>query len=620
MDSKAIDLLIERKPDLKGARSKLERMNSGAFCMHRSWGFGQIQGFDSGEGKLIIDFEDGKKGHRMDPAFCVDKLEILSESNILVRRRQDPSAVEEMVKKRPTDLIVEILAYLPDQSASGSELENIVSRLLGPAKYRKWWTATKKLLVKDPRVATPARKTDPYILRDEPLKPEEEILEEFYSIKNPKKKIQLAEKLYTISDNVKEIEQDLPNIFDNLTQAIKQAHGLTQAERLHGVWVRNDLARHLHADPEQIEPTSKSLILETAEIQELADEIPASYQKRFLDLLTRVYPENWQQVIIDLLRNSEGRLTAECVAFLVDHKCGDLVAKSLHRWLDEQNIKGPVLQWIIKNRHSRKFGKLIHGLITPRLLSAVFYAIDYESLQSTGTRRIQLADVLSDDKELIPEILSEANYEVARDLAQGLLINQGFEELSKKSLLARFIKQFPGIQSLISGEDGIRSEELVVSNHSLEKRKAEYDNLIKVKIPQNKQAIVIAREHGDLRENAEYKMARQDQDTLLARKAQLEADLSRARVTDFTEAENSSVAIGSIVNLEDPDTHEKVEFAILGAWDSEPDQRILSYLTPLGQVLLGKNVGDAVQTEIDGNIEKWVIKDISRWVDSGRTL
>ncbi|MBC2596413.1 GreA/GreB family elongation factor [Ruficoccus amylovorans] len=619
MDKDVIDTIIAKKPGMKRLRSKLEAMQPGTYCMHRSWGFGQITAYDEAQDKLIIDFDE-KPGHAMDPAFCADKLELLDESSILVRQRTEPDVIADMIKKRPGDLVVDILARCPDQSASPTELENLLARLLGPVKFKKWWTATKKALVKDPRIATPSRKTDPYTLRDEPLKPEQEILEDFYMVKQPKKKIALAEKLYQISENVEEIASDLPNIFEHLTEAVKDAMGLSYAERLHGVWVRNDLARHLDEDPETIEPTSKSLILGANDLNQLAAEIPNGYHKRFLDLLTRVYPEDWKGVLIDILKNSEGKMTSESISFLVERDCGEMVHEHFVRWLNEQNLKGPVLYWIVKNRNSRKFAKLVDGMVSPRMLNAILYAIDYEALQSTGNRRIQLADVLSDDQELIPDMLAEANDEIARDLAQGLILNQGFEDLTKKSLLARFIKRFPSIQKLVSGEAEQKVDELIVSQKSLDDRKAEYEELVNVKIPENKEAIEVAREHGDLRENAEYKMARQDQETLMARKALLEKDFARARVTDFTNVTNDAVGIGSIVEIEDTDSGEVQNYALMGAWDSAPEDNILSYKTPLGQALMNKQAGNTVQTEIDGQVHNWKLKSISRWIDSGRKL
>jgi transcription elongation GreA/GreB family factor len=154
------------------------------------------------------------------------------------------------------------------------------------------------------------------------------------------------------------------------------------------------------------------------------------------------------------------------------------------------------------------------------------------------------------------------------DLATMLLLNQGFEELSKKSVLARFIKLFPAIQSLVDeGGSTQRQKALIVSEESFAARKAEYDLLVTKKIPENKEAIATAREHGDLRENSEYKMARQEQETLLARKDQLEGELSHARTTNFMDSPTDIVGVGSVVTMHRVNGKgQKVTYAILGAW------------------------------------------------------
>jgi transcription elongation factor GreA len=173
------------------------------------------------------------------------------------------------------------------------------------------------------------------------------------------------------------------------------------------------------------------------------------------------------------------------------------------------------------------------------------------------------------------------------------------------------------VQSLIAGDSSSSSQDegLIVSQSSFDTAKAEYEDLITVKIPENKEAIATAREHGDLKENSEYKMARQDQDILLSRKNELEVDLSRARVTDFSEVTNENIGIGSVVELKEGSSGKKHRYAILGAWDSDPKNDILSYKTPLAQQLLGKKSSDQVSTKIGGNTEDWTILKIERWID-----
>ncbi|NBB79453.1 MAG: transcription elongation factor GreAB, partial [Verrucomicrobia bacterium] len=202
MNKEAIDSLLNKNPKLIPHRAKLETMVPGNYCLHRSWGFGKIVDYDAADDRLIINFEDGKQGHAMAPAFCVDKLDILLPNDVLVRSRTEPEVIKEMIKKKPTDLICEIISASEDQAMMASEIERLLARVIGPIKYKKWWTATKKLLVKDPRIGVPTKKTEPYIYRDEPVKPEDEILEQFNATKNSKQKIELGEKLYALSENI----------------------------------------------------------------------------------------------------------------------------------------------------------------------------------------------------------------------------------------------------------------------------------------------------------------------------------------------------------------------------------------------------------------------------------
>jgi len=614
MNKESIDLIIEKHPKLKQFQRLLEKMQPNAYCIHRSWGFGQIKEFDGVNCRLVVDFEIEKKGHAMDPVFCVDKLEILEETNLLVRKRRNPESVEEMIEGKPVELVIEYLMNVGGK-ASTAELEQFFICLLGEQRFKKWWGATKKLLVKDPRVSAPVKKTDVYSLRAEPLTPEQEILKEFYANKSPKKKILLAEKLYHLSNSAQEIAEDLPKVLKELTEAAQNGKQLSQAERLQGIWVRNDLARFLDEDVEKLKPTAASIIKGTESLTALTEAIPANYYKRLLDLIGNVYSDNLAKTVLELLKDSTGKFTGECINFLIDRDCADLVVEAFQKWLNENSLKGPVIYWVLKNRSLRRFHRITKNLINHRLLSAIFHAIDYEILHAQGNRRILLADILSDDVDLIGDLLSDANDEIARDLAHRLLLNQGFENLTKKSILARFIKQFPSVQTLITGNAIQEAEKLLVSGFSLGLRKKEYEILINQKIPENKEAIAVAREHGDLRENSEYKMARQDQDMLFARKALLESEIAHARVTDFSDAAQDKVSVGSIVQIAQLSSGKTFEYAILGAWDSHPEKNILSYKTPLAQKLLYKVTEDKITIDIDGHEETWVIKKIERWID-----
>jgi len=626
MNTEVIDRLVEKDPSLETSRTILESMNPGTYCIHRSWGFGVISGFDEDRGMILIDFEDDERtSHAMDPVFCIDKLELLSEDSILSQHRKNKDEIEKLAKKEPAELIIKILEQGNDGCMSTREIERILGYMFGSAKGKRWWTATKKVLIKDPRIAVPNKKSEPYVLRDEPVKPEQEILQDFFEEKRSYEKIVLAEKLFDLAAEKEDLQTDLPQVLADLTVAIMEAKNLSQADRLYGIWVRNNLARDVEEDVEKLEPTSASILKECEEdLPALADLMPAKFHSRFLDLVARTYPDNWRDLVLNLLQNTAVKFSGECAHFLIDREESKLLIKSLNLWLDEQSLKAPVLLWMLKFRGLSKFKDLLGDMINPRLLTAVFSAIDYESLKNATSRRIPLAEILSDDRELLSDILGKGSEENAKDLAQALILNPGFEDLTKRSLLARFIKKFPKIQSLLDREQPGDSsspasvatdDTLIVSKASYDRKLADLDLITKEKIPANSQAIEAARELGDLKENAEYQMAKDDQKVLLARQAELQSDLMRAKATDFTEAPADFVGIGSIVDLQDLVTGEKIKYTILGAWDSDPENNILSYLTPLGQSILGKKVGEKVQIDIEGNEQSLVIEGLSRWVD-----
>ncbi|MDQ8187989.1 transcription elongation factor GreA [Pelagicoccus sp. SDUM812002] len=616
MNEEAVLEIISRKPELKAAKVKLEAMQPGNYCIHQSWGFGQIKDYDASENKLVIDFE-GKEGHRMDPGFCVNTMQVLLPDHVLVQKELEPAAVEELIAKEPAQLIVNLLKQYPNNAASTAEIESVLARVIGPIKYKKWWTATKKLLAKDPRISVPARKTGMYILRDEPVTLEEELIEDYNSTQSAKRRVIIAEALLdSVGDKLEEHRDQLGLILHTLATAVRESNQLTSAEKLKGAWIRNDIARLLDIDVETFEPSVVQILSDIDGLDHLIDELPTNSQGRALKAIKASHPADWKEICFSLLKNSSGKFTTDSVNFLVENGFADEIKETFLRWQTEQNLKEPVLLWIVKNRNSKKYSDLVHDMILPRLLNSIFFAIDYEALQSSTSRRIPLADILSEDKELIPDLLATADAETARDLANNLLLNQGFEELTKKSLLARFIKLFPGVQSLLESDETQESQGLMVSKGSYEKAVAEFDDIVTKKIPENSQAIAEARELGDLKENSEYKMAKQDQQILMSRRNLLEADIKRAQITDFTSATTETVGIGNVVTLKDEKDGSEVTYTLLGAWDGDPENFVISYLTPLGKSMLGKRIGDEVSVSVDSNETKLTIKDITRYIDA----
>lgn len=659
---------------------KLSNLAESSYCIHHSWGLGEIKSYDAAEDRLVVDFpEAGKIDHKMAPQFCLGRCDILPANHILARFKKDPAQIRELAKNNRVELVKQILASsnsvkLVDTQnhvkivskkdlsetlskidkinrptvtsiMASSEIESILLRLIGPEDLKKWWLAAKKELQKNEYVGVPAKKDGYFELREEgqTISPEQEILEEYFREKKPRRKIELAEKLFAFSSN-EELPKALPGqpqplysystsdpstkaklheIFTELTETLKDAKRLKAAERLYGVWVRNDLCRCFKEDVDLLEPTSTSIIKaeqEQGNLSKLAEEIPQDIKclKRLLDLLSRIYKDpvegeadpEWVNVIIELLKKSTGKFTAECILFLCEHEKSALVYSTLKNWLDSQALSSSLLIWVIKNRTNSKYKDGIKPLITHRLLSAIFHAIDEEGIKSNSTKKIQLAEDVRNDYNLIDDLLDDADENTARDLAQSLKMIQGYTDLARKSILSRFIKVYPSIQSLVEGQSAAKSDTLYVSSWSLEAKEAELKDLVENKIPANKLAIQAARELGDLSENSEYKMARQDERTLNALKEKLTKEISHAQVTDFSNATTDKISVGSIVKIQSASGAIEV-YTILGAWDSDTSKNILSYNTSLAQKLIGKQVGE----ELTFDRENWKILEFSRWID-----
>lgn len=615
MTTEDVAALIAKNPSLKTAKNKLEAMTPGSYCIHSSWGFGQIKSYNSATQRLIIDFT-GKPEHPMDPVFCVKTLEILPPKHLLVRKQTETEKINKLIAEDPAQLFVEGLEAYPNQAATGIEIESVLSQVVGPDKFKRWWSAAKKIVLKDPRVGLPLKKTECYYIRETPISNEDEILEFFNGTRSARRRIKLADELLGTADKKDTNPETIKTVLTGIADAVKDSNQLTQAERLYGAYVRDELAKLVNIEISTFVPPQSSLIANQRDIPDIVEKIPVQFQARLLDLIKETFPIEHRDIIFNLLKISQGKFTTECINFLVENGHGDELAESLKRWQIEQNLRAPVLLWIVKNRHSKKFSRILGDLVSPRLLSSVFYAIDYEALQAASARRIPLAEILSDDTELIPDLLATADTETARDLANTLLLNQGFEDLTKKSLLARFIKLFPSIQSLVAGDAEGKEEQLLVSRESYERKREEYETIVSKKIPENSKAIAVAREHGDLKENSEYKMAKQDQQVLMAQKALIEKELSRARITDFKDAPTDNIGVGNVVGLKIASSGKTASYTILGAWDSIPEKNIIAYKTPLGQGVLGKRVGDTVNVKIGSTEETYTVVSIARYVDA----
>lgn len=134
---------------------------------------------------------------------------------------------------------------------------------------------------------------------------------------------------------------------------------------------------------------------------------------------------------------------------------------------------------------------------------------------------------------------------------------------------------------------------------------------LKKERPEIIQAIKEAREEGDLRENAGYDAARERQGMAEARIKYIESRMALYQIVDLDKLSGEKAIFGSTVEVEDVDTGERKEFTILGPDEADPAKGSISFLSPVGQALLGKEVGDEVTINIPRGKVTYEISDIS---------
>jgi len=137
-------------------------------------------------------------------------------------------------------------------------------------------------------------------------------------------------------------------------------------------------------------------------------------------------------------------------------------------------------------------------------------------------------------------------------------------------------------------------EQFPVTKIGFEKLSAEFHDLKTVQRPRVIEDIAVAREHGDLKENAEYHAAREQQSFIEGRIQTLEAVLGRAKVIDPTTLSGDVVKFGATVTIVNEDTDEESTYQIVGDYDADMDNGLISLSTPIAKALIGKAEGDSV--------------------------
>ncbi len=564
----------------------LTQLAPGTYVQHKSWGFGQIDSFDFLIGQVVIHFKT-KRGHTMQLQYAADSLAPLASTHILTKKATSLAAVKAQVKADAVGLMRSILESYGGKATQDQIAAALVPEVLSEAEFKRWIEATKKALKNDGHFAIPTKKGLPFELRDGPISHADEYVAAFNNARQVKHQIAALD---LIVKNVGEFvfgAAQLQPVIVAAEDTCRKSARLHTAEALSLLLTRDELIEKVPGLARGADAPTVAGVLRDSErtLPPLLAEIPAAKMKRVIGEVPGAFGDRWLATAVNLVLRGNTKVVSEAARLITEQGQTAELRNALERAISEHSISTDSLNWLCRERT----GPLAE-LVNARLLNAIVAALERDQFSEKRDRKLH--DLLMSDQDLLNDLVTDASLEDMRDTMRKLLLTPVFEELNKRSLLGRIIRVHPELEAMVSGGPEQKQEALVVSWESLEKRKAEFDELVMKKIPENTKEISIAREHGDLRENFEFKAAKEMQRVLMRRKSETERELGLARGTDFANPDTSTVSIGTVVTIQEvPDGRTDV-YTILGAWDGDPDKGIVSYQSALAQAMIGRKVGD----------------------------
>jgi transcription elongation GreA/GreB family factor len=580
----------------------LVQLTASGYCLHRSWGFGKIASVDTVFARFSIDFQT-KPGHTMDLGFAAESLKPIDPNHILARKVSDLEGLRQMAALHHLDLIKLVL-----QSYGGRATLDQIQQVLVPDvirdDWKKWWEVAKRELKKDGHFQIPTKKSDPVVYQAQEVSMDNRLMTDFRQAKGLKAKVAAAHEAMRSFPDISEKQMVAGEMITALNADIATHQRTQPAVALEAIFVRDELRAAAGLEPAAGEISAASIwSQDSVKFAQVLELIPAAKHRRTLQSFKEANPEHWHDVVLSNLNNLSSKLAGECATLLIQEGKLQQLKDTLAKVVSHHTANSELLLWLARER-SDAFA----DILGPEVFRAMLTAMERDQFNEKRSNRLR--DYILDDQELLVELIGSADLEVIKDLTRALQLSPCFDDMDKRSLLARIVKSYPAVQSLISGDQERKEQPLLVSWESLERRKNEYTELVQKKIPANSKEIAVARSYGDLRENHEYKAAKEMQKILMRRKGELEYQLVRARGTDFANVRTDVVSIGTRVRVTDVGGQHHDTFAIVGAWDGDPDKGAISYLTPVAQSLLNHKVGEEIEFEMDGSPKKYRIEAI----------
>jgi len=564
-------------------------LERGVLCYDGTWGFGVVQGVDDFYKKVKIDFTS-KPAHQMSFAYAAETLEVLGDDHLLARRHRDPEGLKCLVADDPAEVVRITIRSFGPLSAPLLK-ERLVDDVLAEAEWKTFWDGARKGLKADPLVEFPARRNDPIRLLECEKEYDEEWFGQLARTRDTSEILRLLGEL--------EPEHELASLAESFRQIIDErlAFVVTATDtRAPAVAARATLvAARLGVEGGKLSVVDATEhLLESGALVMALAELPARDVAPFLQHLEAHDAGRTSSRLLALLPGMPLSVLNTAAEYLLAREARAACLDVLRERLVSREAGPAMLYWSCRNLDLLQAERLTPPSdLLAQVVDCLAATFSAEELKAQN----QLQNLFSQQ-----EWFGTASAMLSDQERRGLFLKikhmRGWDVAEQRSAMARLIRLYPGLEQLVSGgeeaeAEGGRPRGRFTSFRTHRERREQLRNLVEVEIPENSREIGVARSYGDLRENAEYKFAREHQGILMRRKAELESDLAAVNATDFGGFSTEAAGMGTCVTLVRPDGTE-TKVTILGEWDRDESLGVIASASRLAEALDGHVVGDEV--------------------------
>ncbi|MGR3973635.1 MAG: GreA/GreB family elongation factor [Candidatus Rhabdochlamydia sp.] len=566
----------------------LDHMKIGKFVFHKGgWGVGEIMDVSALRAQLSIEFENVIEKKDLSFVNCFQVLTPIADRHFLALRFGNADQLEAQAKSHPIDVMRMLLKDLGPKTAA--EIKDELCDLVIPEKdWNKWWQNTRAKLRKDTMIEAPDDLKQPFFIRSTELSHEDKFRKLLESKNDVSGMIVL---IYSFLRDYPEVLKnlDLRKIVVLKVKELLTIESLTEGYVLQLNFLLEDLLSECYYEAMIQRATSIEVLIQDIEI--------LTFKKRTLIAVKRMR-NDWKEIFLSLILTvNQNSLRDYLFTELMHPQTKPRLIEKLQELLTHATRYPDVFVWY--------FQKIMSGELVPFSDSTgknQFFEAFFCVLHKVETTLLE--------KDLIKKmhvILSANRYAAVRDVMKGSSLENAKEFLllatKCHSLSDHDLKILHSLAEVVHpslskfrDEDETEEEILTLwtTEAGLRKIQTRMQEIATVETVENAREIEVARSHGDLRENAEFKAALEKRDRLQSELKMLSDQVNHARVIIASDISTDKVGIGSVVHCQNQGG-KLLKYTLLGPWDADASLGILAFQSKLAQMMKGLTVQDQFQ-------------------------